>query len=429
MNFALKCRSIYNTLEKTVLILSILLASAFYAAPAPQAKSDPQANGGIFGRVVSAATHEPVRRADVKVYNSKDQWDELTDGEGRFRFPALAKGEYWMIVHRDGYTDRAYKTEQSDFDEHKELPLELIPQGMITGKVVDSLGQPLQGAQIQALGSDTRGGRITVREHAETNDLGEYRLSGLDPGTYRLRATYRDGQTGEFDPTPLTMATSYFGGSETAPGISVKANSVTTGIDFILNPLRPATVRGTLHTEAGVFSEKATLWIMGHTGEGGHGGVGENGKFEISDVSPGTYDISAETLDKSVTLFGMATVEVGDADVDTVEIVLKPIPTIEGEIQAEGGITTDSKLGLVVFMRTDHSTPASTGVGRPDKDRKFTVGLIPGEYLIGLDALTVSRSVQRIELDGKPVTDRKLRIDESLETKKLLIVLGPQTRP
>jgi len=195
-------------------VLLILFGLTFYASGAPQAASAPQSNSEIFGRVVNAETREVIRRAAIKVFTATVQWDQITDGEGRFKFSGLARGEYGLAVHRDGYTDRAYTVERSDFDQQKELPIELHPQGLITGRAADGSGQPLQGAQIQALGARTRGAEIDVVNSTVTNDLGEYRLSGLDPGTYRLRAVYHEGRSSEFDPTPVTAATSYYGNSE-----------------------------------------------------------------------------------------------------------------------------------------------------------------------------------------------------------------------
>jgi hypothetical protein len=410
--------------DKTVVILSILVSSGIYAFAAQQAASAPQPTSGIFGRVVSAETHKAVRRAIIKVYTSRDQWDEFTDSEGRFRFPALAPGEYTLIVHRDGYTNRAYNVERSDFDEQKELPIQLHPQAVITGKVVDGLGQALQSAQIQALATRTSGGKIPVLTSADTNDLGEYRLSGLDPGTYRVRATFSEGRASELDPTPLTMATSYYGGSEKAAEVAVKAGSVTTGIDFVLNPVRPVTVRGTLHTETGVLAEPATLWITGLAGEGGHNDTGKDGKFEISDVGPGTYTISAETLNKSAPLFGISTVEVHGADVDAIDILLKPIPKIDGELRVERGGSADLKLGSIYFTRTDLVTAMPMQIGHPDNDRRFTVSLIPGEYNLSFDDSISKLGVQWVTLDDKPITNWKLHIDGSSETKKLVVALG-----
>ena len=412
-----------------MVILSILVSSAFYAFAAQQSATVPQPPSGIFGRVVNIETDEAVRRAVVKVYTSRDQWDEFTDSDGRFRFPALAPGEYTLIVHRDGYTDRAYKVERSDFDLQKELRIQLHPQGVITGKVVDGLGQALQAAQIQALATRTRGGRNPVLTSADTNDLGEYRLSGLDPGTYRLRAMYRDGRASELDPTPVRMATSYFGGSERAAELTVKAGSVTTGIDFVLNPVRPVTVRGTLHTETGALAEPATLWIMGLAGEGGHNDTGEDGTFEISDVGPGTYTISAETRNRSAPLFGIATVEIHGANVEAIDIVLRPIPKIDCELRVERGVSVDLKQGSIYFTRTEQVTALSMQIGHPDNNGRFTVALIPGEYSLSFDEWSSKLGVQSVTLDDKPITNWKLQIDGSLEAKKLVIVLESKPRP
>ncbi|HEY1494609.1 MAG TPA: carboxypeptidase-like regulatory domain-containing protein [Candidatus Solibacter sp.] len=236
-----------------MIVLIILLSAAYCAAAQPAA--------GIFGRVANGETHEAVRRAAIKVYDAKEQWDMLTDGEGRFTFPDLAPGDYTLIAHRDGYTDRAYKVERSDFAERKELLVELHAQAVITGRAVDGLGQALQSVQIQALGT----GSNMVIASTESNDLGVYRLSGLDPGTYRLRAQYREGRTSEFDPTPLMLAR-----AETPTDIVVKAGSLTTGIDFVLTVSQPVTVRGTLRMK-----------------KGGRSGAGREGKFEIGELALG----------------------------------------------------------------------------------------------------------------------------------------------
>ncbi len=388
------------------------------------------ADTGISGRVVDAQTHEPVRRAIVKVYTSKEQWDEFTDGEGRFKFPSLVRAEYTLIAHRDGYTDRAYKVEPSDFDDPKELPIELRPQGLITGKVVDGSGEPLARARIEALNTRSSSGQVQAPVWAETNDLGEYRLSGVDPGTYRVRATYLAGRDSELDPTPLTMATAFFGGSDKPAEIGVKSGSVTPGIDFVLTAVRPATIHGTLHTEAGVLSEPVTLWIMGQAGEGGHNGSGTDGAFQIADVGPGTYKISAQTLDLKKTgaarFFGVTTVVVRDADVDGVDIMLRPSPKLEGQIRTEGD-SPSLKLDSILFSNAERVTPTGMEVGRPDKDGNFSVWLNPGEYTISFDSKLID--VQKVTLDDRPVTNWKIQMGPEGPTRKLVIVTRPKAQP
>jgi hypothetical protein len=235
-----------------------LVTFAAFAGAAPQTVPGPDPTAALFGWVVNALTHQPVRRAAVKIYNSKDQWDQLTDGEGRFKFPPLKRAEYGFAAHRDGFTERTYKVELSDFDDPKELAIELFPQGVIAGKVVDGLGQPLQRAQIEALRARSGAANPEVVGSESTNDLGEYRLSGLDPGVYRIRATYRDGRESELDPTPITTA------SATKPAeLTVKPGTVISGIDFVLSSVRPVSVRGAIHTETGQPVDRVSMSIAG----------------------------------------------------------------------------------------------------------------------------------------------------------------------
>jgi hypothetical protein len=90
-----------------------VLMSACCAAEAPQTPLTSEPRIRVFGRVLDAERHQVVRRAAVKIYTSKDQWGEITDSEGRFRFTELAPGDYTLIAHRDGYTNRVHKVERS----------------------------------------------------------------------------------------------------------------------------------------------------------------------------------------------------------------------------------------------------------------------------------------------------------------------------
>jgi hypothetical protein len=264
---------------------------------------------------------------------------------------------------------------------------------------------------------------------ADTNDLGEYRLSSLDPGTYQLRATYREGRSNEFDPMPVMMATAYYGGSESPSGVAVEVGSVLTGIDFVLDPVRPVTVRGTLGSERGMLADAATLWIMGQAGEGGHNATGRNGKFEITDVGPGSYTISAQSLDKTAPLFGLVSVEVRGADLDNVGIVLRPIPRIDAEIRVEGGGSTDLKLGSVYFTPSSQLPAMNMEIGHPDKDGKFSVALIPGEYSLRFDASISNLGIRSVALGDEPISNWKVRIGESPGTQKLVIIVGSKPQP
>jgi hypothetical protein len=386
------------------------------------------ADNGIIGHVTNAQTHEPVRRAIIRVSTSKQQWDEFTDAEGRFTFPSLIRGEYTLVAHRDGFTNRSYRIELSDFEDGKDLPIELLPQGLITGKVVDGSGQPLERTGVEALPARPASGeQLQAVASAETNDLGEYRISGIDPGVYRVRATHREGRESELDPSPLKVATALFGGTERPSELVVKSGSVTTGIDFVLDALVPATVRGTFRSDAGPASEPVTLWIAGQAGEGGHNGFGKDGKFEIGDVAPGSYVISARTLGKASRLYGSATVSVANEDLDGVEIFLRPSPRVEGRIQWEGQAPKSPKTGSIYFMRKPPGIEMGMEIAKPLEDGTFSLLLEPGDYDLTFDPNF--GDIQTITLDDAPVVNWKIKIEEGATVKKLLLVIQLVTKP
>jgi hypothetical protein len=395
---------------------TVLLVLAALPGAAQQTGSVPTV--ALFGRIVNALTHEPVRRASVKIYNSKDQWDEITDGDGRFKFPPLKRAEYGFMAHRDGFTDRTYKVELSDFDDPKELPVELFPQGVITGKVVDGFGQPLQRAEIQALRANQMAGS------EQTNDLGEYRLSGLDPGAYRIRVTYREGREAVLDPTPITTAS-----ATKATELAVKPGALISGIDFVLNPVRPVSVRGSIHTETGQPVDRASLSLAGPNGQSSGPGNVDAGKFEIPDISPGSYTISARTVDKTAPLFGSVKVEVHGEDVSDIDLTMHPSPKLEGRIQAEGGNVDTLSSVQILFIPADRTQMMSMQFARPDNVGAFTAGLNPGEYTLAVQSLPENFVVQKVTLDETPVTNWKIKMDSSADPKKLVIVLAPKKQP
>jgi hypothetical protein len=405
----------------------LILVLAASVGSAQQEITHGDAKGALYGRVINAQTREPVRRCAVKIYSATQQEDELTDGEGRFKFSPVSRAEYGFAAHRDGYTDRFYKVELSDFDKPAELLVEMFPRGVVSGRVLSDLGRPLQGARIEAFAMRTREETPGPVDSAETNDLGEYRLSSLDPGTYRIRATYREGRSSEFDPAPLSTASAFYGDSDQGPGVAVKAGALVGGIDFRLNPVRPAVVRGTLRSNAGTVS-KANLWVIGTSGEGEHSAHADDGRFEIDDLGPGTYTISAETSGE-IPLFGIATIQLRGEDVGGVELVMQPVPKIEGQVQVQGGDLAGVKVDSVYFMRSDHRGPLPMQIAKPQADGSFAVFLDPGDYTLTFGPSTDGFDVQQILFGDEAISDWKLSIDSSSAGKKLLIALTAKHRP
>ncbi len=175
--------------------------------------SEPAGTSRISGRVVAADTGAPLRRAQVRISAAELRVNRsaTTDAEGRYEFPDLPAGRYNVSVSRSGFVSLSFG-QRRPFEQGRPLDLGsaqeadridfALPRGgVIAGRVTDELGEPLAGVRVQAMryqylpngrrqltpvsGGGLFGGLLT-------NDLGEFRLYSLMPGTYVVSATPAD---------------------------------------------------------------------------------------------------------------------------------------------------------------------------------------------------------------------------------------------
>ncbi|HEX4999160.1 MAG TPA: carboxypeptidase regulatory-like domain-containing protein [Terriglobia bacterium] len=127
----------------------------------------------------------------------------VSDKQGHFVINNVEPGEYIVAVERDGYIRQEYgqRTDASGGAPislpagKTTLDFQMVPAGVISGKVTDPDGQAVADARVQAYTYRYSGGKRSMAEvsSAQTNDLGEYRLHPLDAGAYFIAVTPRDG--------------------------------------------------------------------------------------------------------------------------------------------------------------------------------------------------------------------------------------------
>ena len=72
---------------------------------------------------------------------------------------------------------------------------------IVSGRVLDEAGEPLAGANVMTMQYKFFNGKrrlVPTRGNTTTDDVGQYRLSGLEPGEYYVQASSRE--TWETDP-------------------------------------------------------------------------------------------------------------------------------------------------------------------------------------------------------------------------------------
>ena len=190
-----------------------------------------------------------------------------------------------------------------------------LPRGSaITGRITDEFGDPLTDVQVQALRYQFVNGErqlVNAGRAAQTDDLGAYRIFGLMPGDYIVRASMRPNMPQgprNVETEPTGYPGTYF------PGVSdvSQAQTVTAtlgqevnSVGFPLVPARLSRISGTVTGSDGRPLAGAMVMIRARGGDGlaalrmniiggGGGQVRPDGTFQLTNVPPGEYVLDVQ---------------------------------------------------------------------------------------------------------------------------------------
>ena len=181
-----------------IALVTLLFCACLGLTPLVQAQA-----GGfrIAGKVVSSTSGAPLAQARVTIASVEDR-DEtkslITGDDGGFAFTGVAAGKYSLSAARRGFIDAQFDQHENfstaivtggDADsEH--LVFRLTPQAVLTGHVLDEMGNPLRRANVALYRQDQSTGVSLVHRvgGARTDDLGSYEFADLRAGTYFLSA-------------------------------------------------------------------------------------------------------------------------------------------------------------------------------------------------------------------------------------------------
>ncbi len=346
------------------LAIAFLLLSAL---PASAQGSAPATNATIAGTVVKEPGSQPLKKVLVQVV-AEDQkqggnYSVTTDADGHFRMENVVPGRYRLFMEKAGYLEvngRGLKADVNVFTVQagqavEDLLFRMLPSAIISGRVTDEDGDPMSGVRIivqkKKPGKSTR---ETVGSEG-TNDLGEYRVSGLFPGQYWIVAIpppdmrdyekqpekppQGDNQSGDQHNTqPDTRyVTTYYPGTD--DGLQASAVTLKAGdempVNLMLVPARTYRVRGIV---TGVMAgQKAIVELVSKAGDSIRANeVGPDGQFELRGVGPGSYVVRASTPTESQSFTARQDVSVAAADVEGVKLTPLPSFKLSGHLQIEG---------------------------------------------------------------------------------------------
>src|SRR4030095_2113794 len=164
-----------------------------------------QGTPSIEGTVVDASNQQPVAHTQIVAVPIGGQWKDsrtaVSDAAGKFSIGGLAPGSYRIFFEHDGFVRAEYgqrapgkagvPLEIAGAKNISGITIPLTPTATIYGRVINGSSDPVVHGTVKALKPGYRDGERSLQavQSVQTNDLGEYRLFGLIPGSYFLSVT------------------------------------------------------------------------------------------------------------------------------------------------------------------------------------------------------------------------------------------------
>jgi hypothetical protein len=378
----------------TVLLCSAALLAQSQSAEANASASSAMAEGHpatavVVGMVIKDPGSEPAKKALIElIADSQSEggnYTVMTGADGSFRMENVGPGRYRMFVERTGYQEMDKHHRRTDGrtltltagQEMKDLVIHLQAAAVIEGRVTDEDGDPMAEAQIAVMRQTFVAGRSHWEQvgAGRTNDLGEYRIAGLAPGSCFVSVTptpdfrslietngvspagSHSGGAATDKPAPAAYQTTYYPGTRDrgqAAAIQLHA-----GDDFPVNfslTLSPSlTIRGSVvnlppGSTASIMLQSKDFSVVLNGAE-----MRTDGSFEIRNVVPGAYSILATVDNVAVPMTARQALQVTSANVEGLKLAAQTGGSVRGRLRMEagGGVRADPSRVFLLLQCTD----------------------------------------------------------------------------
>ena len=416
----------------------------------------------IRGRVYGVESGQPVRRANVTLMPAggmppvpppengrppvalqarTEPRNAISDAAGRFEFPAVAPGSYRLAVspgfYNGQYLPAVYGSVSSmepgriievREGEVFEADVPLPRGGAIAGRIVDEMGEPLSRVTVQVMrlmpGTDRY--RRTGGGPSMSDDLGRYRVYGLEAGDYVVSADARsvggppvEGETEGFVETFHPSVTQ----EQQASRVRLSPASDADGIDIQLIRTRTFRITGTVMDSQGRPVMRPNAQLGRKTGDGYSStgmSVDPEGRFTIRNVVPGDYLLVVRPVFETPMAmepggrppspppgaeYAMVPLTVV-SDIDDLVVVTQPGATVKGRVVfTDGQGLSPAALRVMTqpgprVMPIGPNPPASVGA-----DGQFTLAGLVGPTLVRVTGLRREWAVRAVMLGSDDITD------------------------
>ena len=414
--------------------------------PAQGMVSQPASNqtASLQGTVVNAQTGEPVRKAQVMIVSqpeasgigNREPIIVSTDLSGHFSASGLEPGKYHLRAEANRFVPQGYgERRPGGFGKQlilgsgqnaDGLTFRLEPSGAITGTVRDEDGDAVQGARVQAI---PVGRNFGFHEGGQerTNDLGEYRLYNLMPGQYLVQVSSESGRERDANSHQTYVPMFYPGTAalDEAIPVSVQPGGESQGIDVDLRPVHAVRVRGRLVNLATGQAESGYVMLLPRdidattrkgairllsASRSGTGVRDPQGDFEIDGVPAGSYWLYGQVQESEQRYQGRVAVEVGDTDVQGIQVPVSAGVTVTGHVRVEPDQAFDFSKIVISLNSPEGFMGGQTALAK--SDGTFVLEGVPsGNYRLNVSGFPEQYYVKSARFGGGDALESGLMVD------------------
>ena len=403
-------------------------------------------DAGIEGTAIDALTRLPLEGVHVTIYGSRanvppvESYGAMSGRDGHFSFVGTRPGKYGLRARRNGFFHIEKPNSPlvlSSGERKSDLTVEMTPEAVITGRVVDDNIDPaaviVRATPVPPNDPDLF---ILQNMHSQTDERGQFRIVGA-PGKFYVTATpFVQGGPREIrtdgSETPVYGETWYQASDSKERSIVVNAvgGRETSGIEIRLVRKRNLTISGVVTGIPDTTSDKPARaeLVLSAKYYNQFFNTDADGRFSLSGLAPDRYTLTARILTTTLPLFSQP-VEVPpeSMNLDGINLRLVAGEEVSGtlEIEGKGAKAGAAEKRTVKLEQLEPSNYVTVKGGELDREGAFLIAPVyPGIFRVRVTPLPENDYIKSVQVDGSAPGGEVIDLSGGVAGSKLKIIIS-----
>jgi hypothetical protein len=402
----------------------------------------------LEGTVTDKLTHEPLGGVHITLITGvmggiTSAYGAVSDRTGHFSMVSVRPGAYILLCERSGYLHVQLKNTGipnitlKPGQQLRDYNIDLTPRAILSGRVLDENGDPIQGATIESVALPPESSSLfqMINERfSGTDDRGEFRLT-IPPGKYYLKATVYDTPERRNDgSTPPPYSPTYYpstAAKSRATVVEAVGGHDTSSIEIRMTRQQGLSITGIV---TGIPEGNARPNVqLKQVREGPNRfpnmrdrNIGADGKFSFTGLESATYHVWATLGNGKGALFSKTVeVKLDVSEPPPLTLMLQPGAEVAGTLVIEGDPPDTAAEKRTVRLDGADDMSHAGAEGETDRQNNFQIsGVGGGKYRAHVTPMPENAYVKSIEMDGKPGAANLFEIADGSRAARIKVIVS-----